>query len=148
MATPNPKTITSANAVFLLGVTNLYSTPVQLQGFATDAMFMTESADQAETYLGVDGIMSAGWIPQMYEQTITFQANSASIAIFDNWRLQQNAMQELFNAFATISITGTGNKYSLSNGVLKSATVIPEAAKTLRPRAFKITWNTITVANQ
>ena len=148
MATPNPKTLTSANVVFLLTVTGLYSSPQQIQGFASDRAFFFEDVDNAETFIGVDGIMSAGWIPRMYEQTIDLQANSSSIVIFETWGQAQDAQTELYNAAATITYPGIGRSYSLSNGVLKGYVPMPEAAKTLRRRTFRITWNTITPAAQ
>jgi hypothetical protein len=149
MATPNPKTITAANSVFQLTINGLYNSPgVTLQGYGVDAAFMTELADNAEVQLGVDGLMSAGWIPRLYEMTITLQANSPSILVFELWGQTQDAAREVSNANAFIQIPGIGRNYTFSNGVLKSFSPIPEVAKVLRPRVFKLTWNSVTPAAQ
>ena len=46
-------TITAANAVFALAVTNLFPSPQTLQGFAADAMFAVDETDIAEIVMGV-----------------------------------------------------------------------------------------------
>ena len=53
-------TITGASAVIMLSVPGLFSTPQQLQGFATDDIFDTAAIASAETLMGVDGNLSGG----------------------------------------------------------------------------------------
>lgn len=53
-------TLTSANAVLLIGINSLYTTPQQIQGFATDDAFVTEVVTPVEMKMGVDGVLSAG----------------------------------------------------------------------------------------
>ena len=136
-------TITAANAVFMLGVTNLFPTQQQLQGFMADAAFTTESVDVAENVLGVDGVMSSGWLPRMYPQNISVMPGSPTSLLFETWQQTQDTAQELLLAFGTITLPATGRKYTLNNGVLTKFVPIPEARKTLQGRAFTITWNSI-----
>ena len=56
-------TITSANSVFTLVVAGLFPAPVQLKGYASDKAFTTEAVDLAEVQMGVDGRMTAGFVP-------------------------------------------------------------------------------------
>jgi hypothetical protein len=131
----------------MIGVTSLFSTPQQIVGFASDAAFSFADADRAETVIGVDGIMSGGWIPRIYSQTITLQANSASIAFFETWGEQEEAARELLTGFGTITYPGVGRKYSLPLGYLKGYIPLPEAAKTLKPRTFRIDWSNVSPAS-
>ena len=56
-------TITSADCTFLITIAGLFTSPVQLQGFAADRAFETAAVDVAELVMGVDGNLSAGWVP-------------------------------------------------------------------------------------
>ncbi len=136
-------TITSANSVFSLTVTTLYLTPQTLQGYMADAAFEQEGVDIAETVLGVDGILSAGWVPQAYTQTISLMPNSPSSVLFETWAATENTLQDKLTANATITLKSTGRKYSLQNGYLTNYKPIPDAGRVLKGRPFRIVWNTV-----
>ena len=55
--------LTSANAVVILSVDELYPNGVQIQGFSTDSSFAVDDATIAEARMGVDGKLSAGYTP-------------------------------------------------------------------------------------
>ena len=137
------RTITSADSVFILSSADFALAATQIQGYAADAAFATDEADTAEVVLGVDGVMSAGWVPRMYTQTITLQADSASIDIFDGIVLAQDANRTVFRLGGVITLPGTERSYTLSRGVLNRHTSIPTAQRTLQPRTFTITWESI-----
>ena len=137
------RTITSADSVFILSSADFALAATQIQGYAADAAFATDEADTAEVVLGVDGVMSAGWVPRMYRQTITLQADSPSIDIFDGIVLAQDANRTVFRLGGVITLPGTERSYTLSRGVLNRHTSIPTAQRTLQPRTFTITWESI-----
>lgn len=137
------KTITSANSVYTILVAGVIPAPFQLQGFATDAAFETEAADVAETVMGVDGIMSAGFIPFITSQTITLQADSPSIEVFETWLGAMKAVREIFYANGTIALPSVGKSYVLTKGVLKRVTQSPAARKTLQPQVYQLDWNDV-----
>ena len=62
--------LTSADATIILSVNELYPNGVKLEGFSTDAMMATEDVTIAEARMGVDGRLSAGYIPS--PKNITF----------------------------------------------------------------------------
>ena len=138
--------ITAANATYFLGVTGLFSIPQQLQGFAADDIFSTEAIDTAELQMGVDGTLSAGFVFVPVKQSITLQADSASNAIFDAWRAAEVAAQEKFAATGIVVLTSIGSKWALVNGYLTSFPPIPDAGKTLKPRKYQITWQSVSPA--
>jgi len=137
------RTITSADSVFILSSADFALAATQIQGYAADAAFATDEADTAEVVLGVDGVMSAGWVPRMYTQTITLQADSASIDLFDGIVLAQDANKTVFRLGGVITLPGTQRSYTLSRGVLSRYTSIPNAQRSLQPRTFTITWESV-----
>ena len=136
-------TITSANAAYAIAIANLYPVPQTLQGYAADDMFVTEAVELAETIMGADGKLSAGYIFNPIKQTITIMPDSASLKLFEQWRQAQNTARDVYRCNAVIQLPGISRKYTLSNGVLSSATPIPGARKTLAPVSFTITWEKV-----
>ncbi|WP_347558575.1 hypothetical protein [Robbsia sp. KACC 23696] len=136
------KTLTSANSVLLIGVTGLYTVPQQLQGFSEDDMYSMEAVDTAELKMGADGVLSAGWIPQIKTMGVTLQADSDSNTFFEAWYAAQEAAQEILYGFGSVTQTSVGKSYPLLRGVLSSYTPFAEAKKTLQPRKFQIKWQT------
>lgn len=137
------RTITSADSVFILSSNDFVLAATPIQGFAADAAFATDETDTAEVVLGVDGKMSAGWVPRMYPQTITLQADSPSIDVFDSIVLAQDANRTVYRLNAVITIPGTQRSYTMTRGVLNRHTVMPGAQRVLQPRTFTITWESI-----
>ena len=136
-------TITSANSSVAIIVPGVYSAPQSIQGYATDDAFTAEAVEKVEAMMGIDGKLSAGYIFNPYKMTITLQADSASLALFTNWQLAQDAVREVIAASATIIIPSIGFKYAMSNGYLTRFQAMPEAKKTLGPPKFEITWEKI-----
>ena len=137
------RTITSADSVFILSSADFALAATQIQGYAADAAFATDEVDTAETVLGVDKVLSAGWVPRTYTQTITLQADSSSIDLFDALVLAQDAATTIFRLGGVITLPGTERSYTLSRGVLKRYTVMPVAQRVLQPRTFVIEWESI-----
>jgi hypothetical protein len=139
-------TITSANAVLMLAVVPVYAVPQQIQGFSTDDAFDVEAAEFAQVMMGVDGKMSAGFVPNVTRMTINLQADSTSMSFFENWDQAQKVSQDLYPASGTITLPSLSKSYTMSNGILTSIVQAPRAGKVLQPRAFTITWQSITPA--
>ena len=136
-------TITSANSVFTLVVAGLFPAPVQLRGYASDKAFTTEAVDLAEVQMGVDGRMTAGFVPNPVKQTITLQADSPSKDIFTAVIQAMKTAREVFYISGSISLPSTGESFALTRGILTNAKQIPDAQKVLQPMDFQITWERI-----
>lgn len=137
------KTLTAANAVYLLSVRGLYPIAQLLQGYSADAAFDTEASVPTEVQIGVDGIMSAGFVPFLTVQSISLQADSNSVLVFENWLAAMKSAREVMYADATISLPSVQRKYTLTKGSLTSVPSIPGTRKVLQPRSFAITWGNI-----
>ena len=77
--------ITSANAIIMLTIPDLFPAPQQLQGFAADDVYGVNDLKSAEVLMGVDGKLSGGFVFVPIEWSISFQADSPSLDIFDQW---------------------------------------------------------------
>jgi hypothetical protein len=124
----------------MLGVTNLYPAPQQLQGFSADEIFGADPQEIAEAVMGLDGILSAGYVFVPIRQHITLQADSASNDVFDNWVAAQQAQKDVYFGNAIITLPSLQKKWTMTNGVLATFPPIPDAARTLRPRRYSIVW--------
>lgn len=136
-------TITSANSVFTLVVAGLFPAPVQLRGYASDKAFTTEAVDLAEVQMGVDGRMTAGFVPNPVKQTITLQADSPSKDIFTAVIQAMKTAREVFYISGSISLPSTGESFALTRGILTNAKQIPDAQKVLQPVDYVITWESV-----
>lgn len=140
------KTITSSNAIYMISVSDLFATPIQLQGFSADDIFTTQPLASAETIMGLDGFLSGGFVFVPVIQSVSLQADSASNDFFDQWYQQQQQARELYVAEGTIILPAVSQKWNMSRGYLTSYPPIPDAARTLRPRRYAITWNMLSAA--
>lgn len=135
--------ITAANAIFMLSVTGLFPVPQQLQGYAADAAFDTEASEPAEVVIGVDGRVSAGYVPFLTKQTISIMPDSPSSLLFEDWLAAQKAAGEVYFANASIVLPSVSRAYVLTSGVMTSIMSIPGTRKVLQARQFVITWGSI-----
>ena len=136
-------TITSANSTFALAVTGIFPAPQFLQGYAADDAFTADAIDMAETVIGVDGQMSAGFVFNVTPMTITLMPTSPSLILFEAWTNTQKAQQEVYRCDGVIRLPSIGRSYILKNGVLKQASQFPAVKKTLQPMTFQIVWQSI-----
>ena len=138
------KTITSANSIFLLSVGTIYPVKQRIEGFAMDNFWTFDRVSNKEVRQGVDGQMSAGWLPHLSMQTITLQPDKSGYEIFLTWQTAEESIRETLFADATIALPAINKRFVLSNGVLTSFMPAPDAKKVLEPLTYQITWGTIT----
>lgn len=136
-------TITSANSVFTIVVPGLFPAPVQLRGYAVDKAFATEAIDLAEVQMGVDGRMTAGYTPNPTKMTVSLQADSPSKDIFMAMIQTTKTAREIFYVSGEITLPSTGEKFTLTRGILSNVKQLPDAQKVLQPMDFILTWESI-----
>jgi len=138
--------ITSANSVFMVAVKDLFPVPIKLQGYSTDDAFMADAVVVTETLMGVDGKLSAGYVPNPTVITVTFQADSNSIALFEAVVQAMQAARDTYELSATIVIPGVSRAYACVTGFLTEYKPLPDAKKLLQPVTYKITFESVTVS--
>lgn len=138
--------LTSANATILFSVDTLFPAPVPLAGFSADDIFDVDQVKRAETLMGVDGVLSGGFVWEEVKQTFSFQADSLSCILFDQWQEAEQALEDVYPASATIILPGILTAFACINGFLMTASPMPSAKKLLQPRKFSISWNIVSPA--
>ncbi|MCM1130049.1 MAG: hypothetical protein NC323_09280 [Oxalobacter formigenes] len=136
------KTITSANSILTLAVEGLYA-GVRIQGFSTDLAFDMEPQQIAETRMGVDAKMSAGFVPQIFPMNIQLQADSDSIEVFDTIYLYAQSRREIVWITGTLEIPATRRSFAFSDGVLKNYAPFASHQRVQEPQRFTIDWGVV-----
>jgi hypothetical protein len=139
--------ITSANSVVMLSVTNVFTQPQQLQQYAVDDIFTNDPVQASETAMGVDGFLAAGFVYAPVHWSVALMANSPSNDIFDQWYQAQLKAIDVFRCNGTIWLPSLGKKFNMKNGALTTYRNMPDAAKTLRSRTYVITWERVSPAS-
>lgn len=128
--------ITSANATAYMVVKDLYPTGFALNNFATDQAIDEGEDTIAETRIGVDGNMAAGYIPTIKTVTITFEAASPSVPYMNNIYLASQKNLRTYECTLVITVPATGKTYTYSKGVLKTAKALPALKNVLDPVSY------------
>lgn len=136
-------TITSANASIQISVPGLFPVPQLLQGFAADDIFGTEPLENGELSMGVDGILSAGFVFVPVKQFYNLQANSDSCQLFDDLYAAEQAAREKFAITGLVTLSSVQSQWVMTRGFMSNYPPVPDAGKVLKPRKFYITWTRI-----
>jgi hypothetical protein len=137
------RTITSADSTFVISSADFALPATILEGYAADAAFAMEAAQTAETAMGVDGVLSAGWVPRAYVQTVTLQADSPSRDVFDAIVQAQDAERTIYRINGVITLPGNQRSFSLVRGVVTQHQAMPDAQRVLQATAYQITWQRV-----
>jgi len=138
--------ITAANSIVMISVINLIPAPIPLQGFSADDIFGAEDIDSAEVSMGVDGKLSSGFIHVAIKWNVMLQADSLSNLIFDNIYAAEQQIQEKYQIQGIVRLPSIGTQWIMKNGIMTSYNPMPTAKKTLQPRKFGITWESVSPA--
>ena len=123
--------ITSANATVAMSVGGLFS--VNLENFSADSSFTSDTVQAAETRMGVDGHMAAGFTPAIKTITINLEAGSPSTEYMQLLRQVQEVNMKPYKVNMVISIPSIGKRYTFSDGVLQSYKDLPDGQNVLSP---------------
>lgn len=134
------KTLTTANSAFTLAARGVFPVPFKLEGYATDDSFAVDDVSPGEVHMGVDGNLSAGYVPYITQITFMFQGDSPSLDYFDTIISAQKSQREMVIFDGTGLIQGTQEKYAMTKGFLTSFTPASSGKKTLQPRKFTLSF--------
>ena len=124
--------ITSANATVAMSVAEgLFS--INLENFSADSSFTSDTVQAAETRMGVDGHMAAGFTPAIKTITINLEAGSPSTEYMQLLRQVQEVNMKPYKVQMVISIPSIGKRYTFSEGVLQSYQDLPDGQNVLSP---------------
>ncbi len=137
------RSITSANSSFTLAVTGVFSSAVNLQGYAVDDMFSIDPVEVSQNIMGADGKMSSGFVYNVIKQKIVLQADSPSNDFFETWRRANQAARDVFFATGMIFMRSVNKQVSLTKGSLELFPPISDAKKVLQARSYTIAWERV-----
>lgn len=123
--------ITSANSTLVLTVENLYPAGVKIEGFSTDNSFAMDDDTIAETHMGVDGKLTAGFTPSEKSVTITLDAGSPSYEVLCNIYNMSKTNMTVLDTSMQITVPALGKEFSLKNGVMVTGHPLPAGEKVL-----------------
>lgn len=134
--------ISAANAILMFTVPSLFPVPVQIQGFGPDDVYSLDDIELVETSMGVDGILSGGFVWKEQPMGVTLQADSPSNAFFDVWMQSQAAALRSYPANGVLSLPSIGSKFIMTKGFL-STYKLPDGKRTLTPRRYRLKWEKV-----
>lgn len=137
--------ITGANAQLTLAIPPIFNVPQVLQGFAADDIYDFDEIESVETLMGVDGVLSGGFVWKPQSQSIMLQADSVSNLVFDTWYAQEAGGRTVYPCSGILTLPEIGLKFIQTNGFL-SGYKLPGAKKLIQPRRYRITWNQVVAA--
>lgn len=137
------KTITSANSIFTLTAGSVFPVPQQLSGYAVDSAFAADALVLAETRVGVDGRLSAGYTPTSTKMTVSLAADSPSRAIFMAITQFVKTQREVIFLAAHITLPATGEVFTCNRGVLTVSKQMPDAKKVLEATEYEIVFESV-----
>jgi hypothetical protein len=134
--------LSAANCSISFVVPGLFTSPENLTGFASDDVYDLDEIENIETLMGVDGVLSGGWVWKPQPHHIMLQADSPSCAFFDAWNSQQAAALHTYPGLAVTRLPQLGLKMIHTVGFL-TGYKLPGAKKLVQPRRFRLMWNQV-----
>lgn len=137
--------ITSANASGNIIVDEIFPNGFILNAFATDAALAMDEETLAETRMGVDGKMAAGYIPSIKSLTLSLEPFSNAAQGLDVVAATSRQAMDVYNVTLTFSIPALKQVWTFGNGCLKTLKTVPDIKKVLDMRTFKFDFETIDI---
>lgn len=135
--------ITSANSVFTISCADFGIASTALEGYAVDSSFNIDALEMAIPQLGVDGKLSVGWVPRIVNITLTFQADSPSIRLFETIATGMDVARNPLFLTGTLEIPSIGKSYSFGKGVITNMSLMPSGGRVLNPQTVTIAFESI-----
>lgn len=132
-------TLTTANSALFMTVEALYTSAQRLQGYSADDAFDFDAVENGEYSMGIDGNFSAGFVYNEVPLTLTLQADSPSVILFENiWNYENSNRTKLRHDW-TVTLPDLTRRYDLVKGYLRSYKA-PSGKKILQPAVIQMVF--------
>lgn len=138
--------ITSANATLVVTCDDFALASVKVEGFWVDDAWSLEETEQVVVQKGVDGKMSAGWVPVLNPMRINLSPDSPFNAQMMALIQAQKVAKRPFLLNAVLTVPALNKIFNMSRGVVSSIKGVPDGAKVLGSQAYTITFDDISPA--
>lgn len=136
-------TLTVANSAIALTTEALFTSAQSLQGYAADDAFESDTVENGEFSMGIDGQLSAGFVFNAVGFTLTFQADSPSLDLFEQIYGYEQANRTKLRQDLSVSLPSKGRRYDYSQGYMVSYKA-PAGKKILQPGVVVFTFKRMT----
>ncbi|MFJ7315272.1 phage tail fiber protein [Pseudomonas sp. NPDC098747] len=137
--------ITSANSTGIITVDELFPNGFLLENYATDAAIAMDEETVAETRMGVDGKMVAGYVPSIKVLTLSLEAISEAAKALDLVNARSHQNMAIYHLSLSFSVPGLRQTWTFQDGVLKSLKSVPDVKKVLDIRTFKFDFESLDI---
>lgn len=139
-------TLTTANSVLAMTTEALFPAAQVLSGYAADNIFEADAVENGEYSMGIDGKLSAGFVFNEIPFTLTLQADSASLQLFEQvWQYEVSNRTKLTQNL-TVTLPSLRRRYDLKNGFMRSYKA-PAGQKILQPGVVAFVFARIEPSN-
>lgn len=135
-----PLDITSANAIAVLTVDQIFPTGIYLQQFSADTAITQETIEYSESRMGVDGYMASGYTPAIKVVTINLEASSPSTDAMIEIGQRMTSQRTIYRCNLTINLRSINHTFRWRNGVLTSGTPLPSLSRILDPTEWTFSF--------
>ena len=132
--------ITSANAVIVMTVEDLFPAGVRLEQFATDQALDGDDHEYAQARMGVDGQLGAGYVPNPWNVTVMLEASSPSLKVMQAVAQAMRTNRRTYEISFTVTIPSLKQVHTYRDGVLQSGKDLPAIKKTLDPTSWRFVF--------
>ena len=132
--------ITIANAVAVLVVEGRYPVGTILENFTTDQAVDGDEHEYAQTRMGVDGGLAAGFVPNPWNVTISLEACSPSLKVMQDLAQAMQTNRRTYEVQLIITIPSLEQVHTYRKGVLVSGKDMPGLKRTLDPTSWRFTF--------
>jgi tail fiber protein gp32 len=127
-----PATLTTANSALLVTIEAIYPQAQRLQGYAADDVYDFDNVENAEFSMGIDGKLSAGFVFNEIPFTLTLQADSPSLTLFEQTYQYEVSNRTKLQQDLTITLPAVQKRYDLKAGFMRRYKA-PSGKKILQP---------------
>jgi hypothetical protein len=138
----NNRTLTAADAILMMTVDTIYPAPFRIKGFAADDVTNMDAVDNAETSMGVDGRLSAGFVFRPLARPSRCKP-TAKRTTFSRRGRSMNARRAASISRARPS--GHCHRAPVYLRARRAAVLHPDPRRaiTLQPRSYVIEWESV-----
>lgn len=138
-------TLTVANSAILITTEALFPQAQRLQGYATDDAFDFENVENGEYSMGIDGNLSAGFVFNEIPFTLTLQADSPSLSLFEQTYQYEVSNRTKLTQNVTVTLPAVSKRYDLKNGFMRRYKA-PAGKKILQPGVVEFVFARLQVS--
>lgn len=125
-------TLTVANSSIAITVEALFPSSTLLSGYAADNVFEAGEVENGEYSMGIDGKLSKGFVFNEIPFTLTLQADSDSLSVFEQiWQYEASNRTKL-DVGLTVTLPANNKRYILKDGAMRSYKA-PAGQRILQP---------------